>query len=158
MSVRSLGIQDKAAAAGCELLDHNAPGLDPAEKGKILRRQLTCDLFISSCNGLTMDGQVVNVDAVGNRVAAISFGPAKTLLVAGINKLSRDLDEAFDRIELYAGPMNNKRLDRPNPCVKTGECMDCDGDTRICRIYQVLRKKPMGSDITVILVGESLGY
>lgn len=158
MSVRSLGIQDKAAAAGCELLDHNAPGLDPAEKGKILRRQLTCDLFVSSSNAVTMDGQIVNVDGTGNRVAALTFGPAKTVVVVGVNKLVRDMDEAFNRIELYASPMNNKRLDRPNPCVKTGECMDRDGDTRICRVYQVLRKRPLGTDFTVIVVGEPLGY
>ena len=158
MSVRSLGIQDKAAAASCELLDHNAPGLDPAEKGKILRRQLTCELFVSSSNAVTMDGQIVNVDGTGNRVAALSFGPAKTVVVVGVNKLVRDMDEAFNRIELYASPMNNKRLDRPNPCVKTGECMDCDGDTRICRVYQVLRKRPLGTDFTVIVVGEALGY
>jgi L-lactate utilization protein LutB len=158
MTIKALGIQDKAREAGCELLDHNAPGLSPEAKLALLRRQLSCDLFISSANALTLDGQIVNVDGNGNRVAALSFGPLKTVVVVGINKLARDMDEAFAHVELYAGPMNNKRLDKPNPCVKTGECMDCDGDTRICRIYQVLRKRPSLSDFTVIIVGESLGY
>ncbi len=158
MTVRALGLQEKAQAAGCELLDHGAPGLSAEEKLAIMRRQLTCDLFVSGANAVTMDGQIVNVDGNGNRVASLSFGPAKTLVVVGINKVVRDMDEAFAHIELYAGPMNNKRLDRPNPCVKAGECMDCDGDTRICRAYQILRKKPFLSDFTVLLVGEPLGF
>ncbi len=158
MTIKALGIQDKAREAGCELLDHNAPGLSPEAKLAVLRKQLSCDLFISSVNALTLDGQIVNVDGNGNRVAALSFGPVKTVVVVGVNKLARDMDEAFAHVELYAAPMNNKRLDKPNPCVKTGECMDCDGDTRICRIYQVLRKKPSLSDFTVIIVGQPLGY
>jgi len=158
MTVKAIGVQDRAAAAGCELLDHNAPGLAPEAKGAILRRQLTSDVFVSGSNAVTLDGEIVNVDGTGNRVAALSFGPAKTVVVVGINKVVRDLDEAFARIETSAAPMNNKRLDRPNPCVKAGACMDCDGDTRICRIYQILRKRPGGTDFTVIVVGEDLGY
>jgi len=158
MTVKALGIQDRAAAAGCELLDHNAPGLAPEAKTKILKRQLTSDVFVSGSNAVTLEGEIVNVDGTGNRVAALSYGPAKTIVVVGINKIVRDLDEAFARIETYAAPMNNKRLDRPNPCVKAGVCMDCDGDTRICRVYQILRKRPLGTDFTVIVVGEELGY
>jgi hypothetical protein len=149
MTVKGLGIQEKAAAAGCEVLDHNVPGLAPEAKTKILKRQLTCDLFVSSSNAITLEGEIVT---------ALSFGPTKTVVVVGVNKIVRDLDEAFARVESYAAPMNNKRLDRPNPCVKAGVCMDCDGDTRICRIYQILRKRPGGTDFTVIIVGEEMGY
>jgi len=158
MTVKALGLQDKAKAAGCEILDHNVPGLEPAAKLALLRRQLTCDVFVSGTNALTLEGELVNVDGNGNRVAALTFGPVKTVVVVGANKLVRDLDEAFARLELYASPMNNKRLDRPNPCVKTGVCMDCDGDTRICRVYQILRKKPSLSDFTVVIVGDELGF
>ncbi|GAB1431505.1 lactate utilization protein [Spirochaetota bacterium] len=158
MTVRALGLQDKALAAGCELLDHNAPGLDNDSRMTILRRQLTCDVFICSSNALTLEGELVNVDGNGNRLAALSFGPRKNLVIVGVNKLVRDLDEAFARIEQFAGPMNNKRLDKTNPCVKAGECMDCDGDSRICRIYQILKKRPSLSDFTVLIVGENLGY
>jgi L-lactate utilization protein LutB len=158
MTVKTLGLQDKAKAAGCEVLDHNVPGLEPAAKLALLRRQLTCDVFVSGTNALTLEGELVNVDGNGNRVAALTFGPVKTVVVVGANKLVRDLDEAFARMELYASPMNNKRLDRPNPCVKSGVCMDCDGDTRICRVYQILRKKPSLSDFTVVIVGEELGF
>jgi hypothetical protein len=158
MTVKALGLQEKAQAAGCEVLDHNVPGLEPAAKLALLRRQLTCDVFISGSNALTLEGELINVDGNGNRVAALTFGPVKTFVVVGVNKLVRDLDEGFARLELYASPMNNKRLNRPNPCVKTGVCMDCDGDTRICRVYQILRKKPSLSDFTVVIVGEELGF
>ncbi|HRY54053.1 MAG TPA: LUD domain-containing protein, partial [Spirochaetia bacterium] len=94
----------------------------------------------------------------GNRVAALTFGPKKTVVVVGANKIVRDIDEALARIETRAAPLNNKRLDRPNPCVKSGQCEDCQGDTRICRVYQILRRRPSLSDFTVLVVGESLGY
>lgn len=157
-TVKGLGVQKKASDLGCELLDHNVPGLAADEKMKILRRQLTCDVFVSGTNAITLDGELVNVDGNGNRVAALTFGPLKTVVIVGMNKVVRDLDDAFARIEMYAAPMNNKRLDKPNPCVKAGVCMDCEGDTRICRAYSILRKKPSASDFTVILVGESLGF
>jgi hypothetical protein len=125
---------------------------------KILKRQLTSDVFISGSNAVTLEGEILNVDGTGNRVAALSFGPTKTIVVVGINKIVRDMDEAFARLETYAAPMNNKRLDKPNPCVKAGVCMDCDGDTRLCRVYNIMRKRPSGTDFTVIIVGEDLGY
>jgi L-lactate utilization protein LutB len=158
MTLKAIGAPERAKALGAEVLDHNVPGLSPEQKLAILRSQLTCDLFLSSSNAVTLDGEIVNVDGNGNRVAALTFGPAKTVVVVGINKIVLDLDAAFDRIELRASPMNNKRLERPNPCVKTGQCMDCQGPTRICRAYQILKRKPGLSDFTVIVVGEELGY
>lgn len=158
MSVKGLGTQAAVAAAGAEILDHGAPGLDQERKMEILRAQLTCDLFIASSNALTLDGELFNVDGNGNRIAALTFGPRKTVVVVGANKIVRDLDEAISRVEQLASPMNNKRLDRPNPCVKSGTCMDCQGPTRICRVYQILKRKPSLSDFTVIVVGEALGY
>jgi hypothetical protein len=158
MTLKGLGAQDKAKELGAHILDHNAPGLDPARKLEILRAQLTCDLFLSSSNAVTLEGDIVNADGNGNRVAALTFGPKKTVVVLGANKIVRDLDEALARLETWAAPMNNKRLDKPNPCVKAGTCQDCQGEARICRVYQILRRKPSLSDFTVIVVGESLGY
>lgn len=158
MTLKALGASERVRSLGAEILDHNAPGLSPEQKLAILRSQLTCDLFLSSSNAVTLDGEIVNVDGNGNRVAALTFGPVRTVVVVGINKIVLDLDAAFDRIELRASPMNNKRLERPNPCVKSGQCMDCQGPTRICRAYQILKRKPGLSDFTVIVVGEELGY
>jgi hypothetical protein len=158
MTLRAIGAPEKAKQLGAEILDHNAPGLDPARKLEILRGQLTCDLFLSGANAVTLDGDIVNVDGNGNRVAALAFGPKKTVVVVGANKIVRDLDEALARLETTAAPMNNRRLDRPNPCAKTGTCEDCRGETRICRVYQILRRRPSLSDFTVIVVGEALGF
>jgi hypothetical protein len=158
MSLRAIGAPEKVKALGAEVLDHNAPGLEPSEKLDILRAQLTCDLFLSSSNAVTLEGDMVNVDGNGNRVAALTFGPRKTVVVVGANKIVRDLDEALSRLETVAAPMNNKRLNRPNPCVKSGTCEDCRLETRICRVYQILRRKPTLSDFTVIVVGEPLGF
>ncbi|MCE5256562.1 MAG: lactate utilization protein [Spirochaetaceae bacterium] len=158
MTVRALGIQEKAAAVGATLLDHNAPGLGVEEKRKVLRGELTCDVFISSVNALTLKGELLNVDGTGNRVAALTFGPGKTLVVVGANKIVADEQEGWARIKATASPMNCKRLGKETPCTKTGQCMDCDSPQRICRIYQVLRRKPSLSDFTVIIVTESLGF
>lgn len=158
MTIKAIGAPEKAAALGAEVLDHSAPGLSPERKLEVLRAQLTCDLFLASSNAVTLEGDIVNVDGNGNRVAALTFGPKKTVVVVGANKIVRDLDEALARLETNASPMNNKRLERPNPCVKTGICEDCRGDTRICRVYQILRRRPSLSDFTVIVVGEPLGY
>jgi L-lactate utilization protein LutB len=158
MSLKAIGAPEKVRALGAEVLDHDAPGIDQEKKLELRRAQLTCDLFLSSSNAVTLEGDIVNVDGTGNRVAALAFGPKQTIVVVGSNKIVRDLDAARERIETTASPMNNKRLDRPNPCVKTGTCQDCQGEARICRVYQVLRRRPLYSDFTVIVVGEPLGY
>jgi len=158
MTIMALGIQGKAEAAGAVLLDHNRPGITPGERVEVMRSQLTCDVFVSSSNAVTMKGEILNIDGNGNRVAALTFGPRKTVVVMGANKIAVDEKEAWDRIEAWASPMNNKRLARENPCVKAGQCMDCQNPGRICRVYQVLRRKPFPSDFTVIIVGENLGY
>jgi len=158
MTVKVLGIQDKSQAAGALVLDHNKPGLKPDEKYEIMRAQLTCDVFVSSVNAVTMKGDMMNIDGNGNRIAALTFGPKKNVVVIGANKVVADENEAWERIKAWAAPMNNKRLSKENPCVKTGQCMDCQNPGRICRVYQVLRRKPSLSDFTVIIVGENLGH
>jgi hypothetical protein len=158
MTVASLALASELSRRGAVLLDHNAPGLAPAEKREVQRRQLTCDLFLSSSNAVTLDGALVNVDGNGNRVAALAFGPAKTVVVVGANKTVRDEAAAWERIETRAGPMNAMRLGRKTPCTTDGTCHDCEGDTRICRVYQVLRRRPSLSDFTVVVVGEPLGF
>ena len=157
-TVMQLGLLDKLAARGNEVLNHGKPGLAPEEAMAIRRRQLTCDVFLTGSNAVTLDGKLVNVDGVGNRVAAMIFGPKKVILVVGVNKIVKDVEAAEERINMYAAPINNKRLNRPNPCTTTGECMDCQGNTRICNVTTILRKKPSLTDIHVYVVGEDLGF
>jgi CheY-like chemotaxis protein len=158
MTIKGLDIAEKAAAAGALILDHNRPGITAEEKLGVLRAQLTCDLFICSANAVTLKGELLNIDGNGNRVAAMTFGPKRNIVVAGANKIVADEAEGWQRLQSTASPMNNKRLAKDNPCVKSGYCMDCDGPSRICRIYQVLRRRPLLSDFTVVLVAEDLGF
>ena len=157
-TVKDLGIAEALAEKGNSLLDHGVPGLTNEERLEIRKKQLTCDVFLTGTNAVTMNGELVNTDGVGNRVAAMIFGPGKVIVVMGANKIVQDLDEAFQRIERVAAPINNKRLGTPNPCTQTGICMDCQGPTRICNITTVLWKRPKATNFHVILVGEDLGF
>ena len=158
MTINNMGIQNKVEAAGGKVLDHGAPGLTLEEKISIAREEMLSDLYLCSSNAITLDGMLVNIDGMGNRVSAMTFGPKKVIVVAGINKICKDEKAAFERLEGIAAPMNSKRIGLPNPCTKTGACMNCQSKSRICRAYSVLRKKPMVTDITVVVIGESAGY
>jgi len=158
MTVKSLGAAARLESLGARIIDHSTPGFTQDQKMEAMRAELTCDLFLSSSNAVTLDGELFNIDGNGNRVAALAFGPRKTVVVAGFNKIVKDLAEAEARCKLYANPMNCKRLDIPSPCAKTGYCVDCDSERRICRAYSILKRRPSRSDFTVIVVGESLGY
>jgi L-lactate utilization protein LutB len=158
-TTEDLCLGDLLERNGHTVYNHNKPGLTPEQISNYRHSQLACDVFLSGSNAVTLDGQLVNVDGAGNRVAAMMFGPKKVIIVAGINKIVRDVPEAERHIELYAAPINNKRLGKPNPCTQTGVCMNCQGPTRICNITTIIRKKPMGiADYHVIIVGENLGF
>ncbi len=158
MTLKDIGVPALLEKTGVKVLNHGGQSLTPEQKMETMRAQLTCDLFLSSSNAVTLDGEILNIDGNGNRVAALTFGPKKTVVIIGANKLVRNLDEAHARLETVAAPMNNKRLSMPNPCTKSGICCDCQGDSRVCRIYTVLKRRPRLSDFTVIIVAESLGY
>lgn len=158
MTIAELGLASRFGARGAVVLNHNAPGLSADEKMQIRRQQLVSDLFLTSTNAVTLDGWLVNVDGTGNRVAAMMFGPKKVIVITGVNKVVEDLDSALERIRLKASPMNNKRIGLPNPCTTTGICMECGGKSRICNIYSVMKRRPHSTDISVVVIGEELGY
>lgn len=158
MTVVDLGVAEKLKELGKELLNHGVPGLSPEERLDILRRQLTCDLFLAGANALTLSGCLVNIDATGNRVGAMAFGPKKVIVVAGRNKLAADVDEALKRVKSCAAPPNARRLKTSTPCATTGFCADCSSPDRICRITSIIEKKPRLSDIRVLVVNEDMGY
>lgn len=158
MTINGMGIQDKVKMVGATVLDHGTPGLTVEERVAVAKEEMLSDLYLCSSNAITLDGLLVNIDGMGNRVAAMTFGPKKVIVVVGVNKICKNEVAAFERLEGIAAPMNNKRLSTPNPCTVTGTCMDCKAKTRICRVYSVLRKKPWVTDMTVVVVGESAGY
>ena len=117
------------------------------------------DIYISSVNGISEKGEIVNIDNTGNRVAAISYGPSKVYLVIGVNKIAQSLDEAIYRARNIAAPLNAKRLNRKTPCaLHADKCYDCNSPERICRNLSVLWDKSTGSEYEVILIKEELGY
>ena len=117
------------------------------------------EVYISSVNGISEAGEIVNIDNTGNRVAAISYGPSKIYLVIGTNKIASDLERAIYRARNIASPLNAKRLNRKTPCaVKGDKCYDCNSPERICRNLSVLWSKPTGADYEVILIKEELGF
>ncbi|QGU95723.1 lactate utilization protein [Clostridium bovifaecis] len=157
-TISTLRVQERIKELGAEVLDHNLPNLSPKEKLDIRRAQLTSDLFLCSSNAVTLNGELVNVDGAGNRVAAMTFGPKKVIVVVGVNKICTDEAAAFERIKLEAAPKNTKRLATGTSCNEMGFCMDCRSEKRICRVYSVIKRKPLATDITVVVVGDRLGY
>ena len=136
----------------------NHQGLPPAEACNVRRKQLTSDVFLASSNAVTLDGEIVNMDGSGNRVAALSFGPKRVIVLMGANKIVKDEADARRRIAMIAAPMNADRLNRKTPCVITGVCANCNSPERICSITSIMHKAPSTSDFHVIIVGEALGY
>jgi len=127
------------------------------ERQELIRKSFSSDVFLTSTNAITEDGKLFNVDAFGNRVGAMFVGPKKTIIVAGVNKIVKDLEAAEKRVREWVAPQNIKRLNRKTPCAETGVCADCSSPDRICNIYVTLAKRPSRTDIVIILVGESLG-
>ena len=124
----------------------------------MLRKEsLLSDVFLSSTNALTMDGKLVNIDGLGNRVAALIFGPKKVIVVAGINKIVPDVEAALDRIKNYVTPIHGKRRDRAIPCAKTGKCVDCHVPLRSCNAVVTIEGQRHMDRMTVIIFGEELG-
>ena len=136
----------------------NHQGLPPAEAYNVRRKQLTSDVFIASSNAVTLEGEIVNMDGSGNRVAALAFGPKRVIVIMGANKIVKDEADARRRIAMTAAPMNADRLNRKTPCVITGVCANCNSPERICSITSIMHKAPSTSDFHVIIVGEALGY
>jgi len=128
-------------------------------------KQLTSDVFLASSNAVTEDGKLVNIDMGGNRVGAMVFGPKQIIVVAGFNKIVKNVEEGIDRARNVAASMNARRLylssgqtKYKTPCALTGTCADCNVNDRLCRVITIVERRPSGSDVSVILVGEELGF
>ena len=129
----------------------------PEERERLVREMFSADVFLTGANGLSLDGQMVNIDGTGNRVAAIVYGPETILVVAGMNKVEDTLDAAMNRARTIAAPMNCQRFDLNNPCSVTGTCADCKSVTSICNQILITRHCRPAGRIKFILVGEDLG-
>ncbi len=143
---------------GVKLIDPYVSGLSREESLKLRYEGLTADIMIASTNAITLDGKLVNLDGMGNRVAAMAFGPKKVILVVGMNKVVPDLKSAIARVKHYAAPVNAIRLGMETPCVKTGLCTDCYSPEKICNVWSIIEGQLVKGHIHVKLIGENLGY
>ncbi len=157
-TVRAIGVVDELRIMGKTIYDHWQPELSAEEIQSIRLSQGRCDCFLCSANAISEEGEVVNVDGIGNRVAAMTFGPRKVVLVAGANKITADLTTAQRRVREVAAPMRAKSLGMETPCAESGRCADCNAPQRICRITTILHRPPILTDISVVLVAQPLGF
>jgi len=158
VTLRELGILEQLEARGHTLYDHWKPGLSKEKILEIRKSQMTSDLFLSSANAITLNGELINIDFAGNRTNATTYGPGKVILVVGYNKIVEDVQEAIKRIKNVAAPINARRLSIDVPCAKVGKCVDCNSPNRICRVVMIHERRPFLTDMLIILVGEELGY
>lgn len=133
-------------------------GKTPDEVEDILHKAFVSDTFFASSNAVTENGELYNVDGRGNRVSAMIYGPTQVILIVGVNKIVKDMDEAVCRVEQTAAPLNCKRLNSGTPCETTGSCVHCRSNGRICCSYVRMAQQRVKDRIKVIIVNESLGY
>jgi len=158
MTLVELGLGERLEAAGKVVYSHSRPELAAPERRQVMQEQLGCEIFFTSTNALTVGGHLVNIDATGNRVGAMAFGPRKVMVVAGANKITLDVESALRRVREVACPPNARRLGFDTPCAKTGLCTDCNSPQRICRITTIIERRPRATDLQICLVNEDLGY
>lgn len=142
--------------------EYRAIDRDTAKSGQerieLMHKCLGAEYFITGANALSITGEMVNIDGMGNRVAAIVYGPEKILVVAGMNKVTDSLEEAVKRARTVAAPMNQQRFLGNVPCTATGVCADCKSDDCICNQILITRNCRPAGRITIILIGEDLGF
>jgi hypothetical protein len=161
-TIRQIGIIEELERKGMRILNPFSKELTTDQAKTMLRdnisRQIfSCDVFVSGTNAVTEDGKLVNIDAVGNRVASTIFGPRKVFIIAGKNKIVKDVDEALCRIKNIVAPFHARTKGFATPCAETGKCSNCSALKRICSVISIIEKRPWRTEISVILVNEDLG-
>lgn len=157
VTLNEIGLLGDIRKGGYKYVDRDETKT-PEERNEAMRRAFSCDIYLTSVNALSEDGQLVNIDGVGNRVAAMSFGPDKVIVVAGMNKVCHTVELAERRARTYAAPLNAARLDiTRTPCGSTGRCGDCKSPDCLCSFTVTTRFNRIPGRIKVILVSEPLG-
>jgi L-lactate utilization protein LutB len=141
-----------------EVLDSFDKNMSPEAMLERRRQSLLVDLFITGTNAVTETGQLVNLDMIGNRIGALTFGPKWVIILVGRNKITADLDEAMFRVKNYVAPINSMRLDKKTPCVKTSYCEECKSPDRICNTWTITEKAFPKGRVKVVLINEDMGF
>ena len=157
MTIDEIGLKDAVIQGNYIEINRDAAA-SPEIKEKLMRDIFSCDYFLTSCNAISEDGIIVNIDGIGNRIAAIAFGPAHVIIIAGINKVVHSAKDALSRARNEAAPINAQRFDIETPCKKTGACFDCKSPDTICCQFLVTRYNRHPGRIKLILVDDDLGF
>lgn len=157
VSAEQIGLIDAVRTEKYRAMDRDK-AQSAEERTKIMKECLFSDVFITSANAISLDGQMVNIDGTGNRVAAIVYGPEKILVIAGMNKVEDTLEAAINRARTVAAPMNKQRFPNATPCEVTGSCADCKSEGCVCNQILLTRHCRPAGRITFIIVGEELGF
>lgn len=169
VTLKQTGVYDIITSSDYNYLDRSRPGISREEVEEVYRKTFGADAFFTSTNAVTENGELYNVDGNSNRVAAILYGPKSVVVVCGINKIVKNIDEAVKRVKTKAAPPNTVRLNIDTYCSKTGECVSlknenaelcsgCNSDGRICCNYVVCAQQRHVGRIKVIIIGEEYGY
>ena len=154
MSAHEIGLVEALKAGNYNFIDRDAY----ADKRAAMLAAYDADVFLSSCNAITADGVLVNIDSNANRVSAIAQGPKKVVMIVGMNKVCGDVDGAMKRARNVAAPINAQRFGLSTPCSKTGACMNCKSPDTICCQFLITRYSRHADRIHVILVNDNLGF
>lgn len=156
-TVSECGLMDAIQKKNYTLIDR-ATAKTPEEKREIFAKTVMADYYLMSTNAITMEGELINIDGFGNRVACLCAGPEHVLVIAGMNKVVNNVESGLDRIRTKAAPANTVRLNKNTPCAKTGVCGNCFAPDCICSQTVITRRSGTPGRIKVILVNEDLGF
>lgn len=157
MTLTECGLMDALKNANYEIIDRDT-AKTPEEARLMYAKQVMADYYLMSSNAITIDGELVNIDGRANRVSCLCWGPENVIIIAGINKVTPDVESALKRVRNFAAPPNTVRLNKNTPCSQTGRCGDCYSPDCICSQVVITRRSSTPNRIKVILVGEELGY
>ena len=157
MTVKECGLPEALSKAGFKVINRDGAST-PEERDALTRLSIDADVYFMSANAFTQEGELVNIDGFGNRVAALCYGPKSVVVLVGMNKLSENRDNGIWRCQNVASPMNTVRLKLKTPCSVTGVCGDCLGDGSICSQIVITRRSGVPGRIKIILIGEEIGY
>lgn len=157
MTIDDSDLKAQIAAAGHHLIEREKLNQTPEGEAECKSRLINADTFLMSANAITLNGELINIDGLGNRVAFLIYGPKQVIVIAGMNKVVSDVEDGIRRVRNFATPPNTVRLHCDTPCAVTGQCGDCLTNSICCQIVTTRVSKIPGR-IKVILVGEELGY
>lgn len=158
ITIRQLGLIEELEKRGNKVIQHWQKDLPAKTSEAIRRKAMEAAFYLTSANAITVSGDIINIDGIGNRVAAMIYGPKNVVIIAGRNKIVQTVDEGLRRSREVAGVLNARRISAKTPCAETGFCSDCSSPARICRVTAIIQYRPSQTDICVLLVNEQLGY